>query len=243
MQFTSEFNRTLDGQVAVVTGASSGIGRSISESLARGGVNVAMLARRFEPLADAAHAVGGRAFPCDVTDLEAVESVSERIERFLGPVDIVVNNAGIFDPQPVSDISVAAFAMSMRTNLIAPFAFIERFLPAMLKRGTGHLISIGSSADRNVFANNAAYGTAKQGLRVLHETLRAELRGSGVRITTISPAGTDTPLWDTVDLEADYGKYPPRSLMLRPEAVAEAVLWALHQPPSVNIDEIRLSHS
>ncbi len=233
----------LDGRVAVVTGASSGIGRAVAAALSAAGAEVAMLARTFEPLAEAAHAVGGRAFACDVTDLDAVESVSERIEKFLGPVDIVVNNAGIFIPQPATDIAVGEFARTINTNLIAPFSLIERFLPSMLKRSSGHLVSIGSSADRNIFTHNAAYGPAKHALRVLHETLRAELRGSGVRITSISPSGTDTPIWDAVDTDAEFGKYPPRSLMLRPEQVAEAVLWVLRQPASVNIDEVRLSHS
>jgi NADP-dependent 3-hydroxy acid dehydrogenase YdfG len=243
MQFESDMSRALDGRVVVVTGASSGIGRAISAALVDAGAEVAMLARRFEPLAEAAHAVGGRAFPCDVTDSESIESVSERIEKFIGPVDIIVNNAGIFGPQPVVDISVSEFAKSISTNLVAPFAIVERFLPGMLKRGYGHLISIGSSADRNVFTNNGSYGPAKHGLRVLHETLRAELQGSGVRVTTISPSGTDTPIWDPIDLDANYGKYPPRSLMLRPEDVAQAVRWALQQPMSINIDEIRLSHA
>ena len=112
----------------------------------------------------------------------------------------------------------------------------------MRERGTGHVLSIGSIADRSAFAGNAAYAASKYGLRALHEVLRAELRGTGVRATLVSPGPVDTELWDPIDPDRQPG-FTPRASMLAPLDVADAVLYALSAPADVNVDELRLSHS
>ena len=112
----------------------------------------------------------------------------------------------------------------------------------MRKRASGHIVSIGSIADRVAFPENGGYAAAKFGLRGLHAVLRAELAGSGVRSTLVSPGPVDTPLWDDVNPDEREG-FTPRSAMLRPEEVAAAVLFAVSQPASVNVDELRLSRS
>jgi NADP-dependent 3-hydroxy acid dehydrogenase YdfG len=138
--------------------------------------------------------------------------------------------------------SPALFARTVDTNLVAPFAILHTFLPAMRARGSGHILTIGSIADRTALPENAAYAASKFGLRGLHEVLRAELRGSGIRASLISPGPVDTPLWDAVDPDHRPG-FTPRARMLSAEAVANAVLYVLAQPPQVNVDELRLSHS
>ena len=110
----------------------------------------------------------------------------------------------------------------------------------MRARGHGHVVTLGSVADRNIFHGNGAYSASKYGQRAMHETLRTELRGSGVRATLVSPAATDTPIWDPVDPDNTSG-FPKRSEMLRAEQVADAVLWAVTRAAAVNVDEIRLS--
>jgi NADP-dependent 3-hydroxy acid dehydrogenase YdfG len=110
----------------------------------------------------------------------------------------------------------------------------------MRERNSGHVVTIGSIADRTIFPGNGAYSASKYGQRAMHETLRTELRGSGVRATLVSPAATDTPIWDPVDPDNSAG-FPKRSEMLRAEQVADAVLWAVTRAPTVNVDEIRLS--
>jgi NADP-dependent 3-hydroxy acid dehydrogenase YdfG len=112
----------------------------------------------------------------------------------------------------------------------------------MRARKSGHIVSVGSIADRVGFPENAAYAASKFGLRGLHEVLRAELVGTGVRATLVSPGAVDTALWDEVDPDNRPG-FSPRSAMLLPVAVADAVLFAVTQPSNVNIDELRLSRS
>jgi NADP-dependent 3-hydroxy acid dehydrogenase YdfG len=109
----------------------------------------------------------------------------------------------------------------------------------MRRRGSGRLITLGSIADHRAFPENAAYSASKYGLRGLHEVLREEYRGSGVLCTLLSPGPTDTPAWDPVDPDHREG-FTPRAKMLRPEDVAEAVLWVATRPPHVDVDWIRL---
>lgn len=112
----------------------------------------------------------------------------------------------------------------------------------MRAQGAGDIVTVGSVADRHIFGGNGAYSASKFGARALHEVLRAELVGTGVRCTLVSPAATDTPIWDPIDPDNTPG-FPPRAAMLRPHDVADAVLWAITRPPHVNIDELRLSRS
>ncbi|MBI1810088.1 MAG: SDR family NAD(P)-dependent oxidoreductase, partial [Gemmatimonadetes bacterium] len=116
------------------------------------------------------------------------------------------------------------------------------FLPAMLAAGRGHIVTVGSIADRHPFPGNGAYAASKFGARAMHEVLRAESRGTGVRATLVSPAATDTAIWDAVRGDRRAG-LPTRDQMLRPEDVARAVLFAVAQPPHVTVDELRISRS
>jgi len=151
-----------------------------------------------------------------------------------------VNNAGVFAIAPVRDTSVDDFRRTLDVNLTAPFALAHAFLPAMLARRSGHLVTVGSIADRATFPGNSAYAASKHGLRALHEVLRAELRGTGVRATLVSPGPVDTELWDPIDPDNRPG-FTPRARMLSAAAVADAIRWVLLAPPDVNVDELRLS--
>jgi len=233
------------GKTAVVTGASRGIGLAISRALAAAGFRVAMLARGSDDLAARAREIGERAtaIPCDVADERAIEAAAARAtELFGGAPGVLVNNAGFFSLATVETTIISDFRASLDVNLVAPFQFTRAFLPAMRARGSGHIVSIGSIADRVAFPENAAYSAGKFGERGLHEVLRAELKGSGVRATLISPAAVDTPLWDPVNPDARPG-FTPRRAMLRAEAVAAAVMYVVGQPADVNVDELRLSAS
>jgi NADP-dependent 3-hydroxy acid dehydrogenase YdfG len=236
----------LRGRVAVVTGATRGIGLAASRALAARGARVAMLARSTDVLRSLASEVGGNAmaFPCDVTDAEAVERTLVSVRDALGAPDILINNAGIFEPKPLENVSPDDFARAVNVNLVAAFSLVHAVLPAMRAARAGHLVTIGSVADRTAFPGNSAYAASKFGLRALHEVLRTELRGSGVRASLISPGPTDTPIWDAVeDVASRPGGFPSRSEMMRPDAVAEAIVWVVTRPPEVNIDELRLSRS
>jgi NAD(P)-dependent dehydrogenase (short-subunit alcohol dehydrogenase family) len=221
--------------VAVVTGASRGIGAATAELLASEGAQVIRVARS---LSAGSHG-SFHDVPCDLTDPAQVNRLGVRIVTQHGPPDIVVSNAGSFLLRPLEETDPAEFEQQLAVNLSAPFHVARAFLPAMRNAGKGSFISVGSMADHLGFPENAAYAASKFGLRGLHETLLAEYRGSGVRLTLISPGATDTEMWDQVDLE-QRPEITPRSGMLRPSDVAEAILFAATRPPHVLIDWLRL---
>ncbi len=236
---------SLRGSTAVVTGASRGIGAGIAAALAGEGVRVALLARNEAKLKELSRTLDG-SFPvkCDITSAAEVEKAVEMIQReFGGSPDILVNNAGIFGVASVEETSTKFFVDTINTNLVGPFLFLRSFAGEMRKRAKGHIVSIGSVADRTIYTGNAAYSAAKFGMRAVHEVLRAELRGTGVRATLISPAATDTDIWESVKLTDPLGRPHEKRPMLDPADVVRAVLFALTQPERVNIDELRLSHT
>ena len=237
--------RSLEGRTAVVTGASRGIGAGIAEALSREGVRVALVARTEAKLAEKASAIKG-SIPvvCDVTDPKSVERATKQISSEMkGAPDIVVNNAGLFRVALADETSGETFIEVINTNLVAPFLFVRAFLPDMKKRKSGHIVTLGSIADRTIYTGNAAYSATKFGLRALHEVLRAELRGSGVRTSLISPAATNTEMWNGITITDPVGKPHATRPMLEPDDVVRAAMFALTQPERVNVDELRLSHS
>jgi NADP-dependent 3-hydroxy acid dehydrogenase YdfG len=233
----------LAGRTAVVTGGSRGIGRATAARLAEAGARVALLARGTTALEEAARAIGhdSVAIPCDVTQRDSLTRVAARIvDQLGGAPDVLVNAAGAFRLARVEDTTPAQFAALVEANLVAPFVVTRTFLPQMRSRGRGHVVSIGSAADRTVYPENGAYSASKFGLRALHAVLREELRGSGVRSTLVSPGPTNTALWDDVAPSSESPR-TPRERMLQPDAVADAVLFAVTRPAEVNVDELRLS--
>jgi NADP-dependent 3-hydroxy acid dehydrogenase YdfG len=229
----------LGGRTALVTGASRGIGRAVATALAAAGAKLILLARDERRLAPFAAAVDARAIRCDVGDAADIERA---ITSFTEPPDILVNNAGLFELARVEETTPERFDEALAVNLVAPFLLIRAVLPAMRARGRGHIVSIGSIADHTTFPENGAYAASKHGLRALHDVLRSELRGSGLRVTLVSPGPVDTPLWDPIQPDTREG-FTPRARMLAPQAVAAAVLYAVTQPPEVDIELVRLSRS
>ena len=214
--------------------------------LARGGAHVALVARDEASLDRVAGEIGNAAFAvrCDVTDESSVLHMARKVESALGGVpDIIVNNAGVFRVARLDAMPTGLFTDVIGTNLVGPFLVLRAFIEELRRRGSGHIVTIGSIADRAIFPENGAYAPAKHALRALHEVLREELRGSGVRATLISPGSVDTAMWDDVTFEGESRTAPTRGVMLRPDDVAAAVLYALTQPQAVNVDELRLSHS
>jgi NADP-dependent 3-hydroxy acid dehydrogenase YdfG len=228
----------------VVSGASRGIGLEVARALVGDGMRVVMLARTSADLRDRASQLGAGALalPCDVADANAVAAMAERVsDEFEGAPDVIVNNAGMFKLATVEHTDPRDFRAALDVNLVAPFLLVHAFLGAMRARRSGHIVMIGSIADRATFSENGAYAASKFGLRALHEVLRGELRGSGVRATLVSPGPVDTALWDEIDPDTRPG-FTPRGQMLSPAAVAAAVRYAITQPADVNVDELRLSH-
>jgi NAD(P)-dependent dehydrogenase (short-subunit alcohol dehydrogenase family) len=226
--------KPLAGQVALVTGASRGIGAAVAQTLGAAGARVVRAARSL------AHAEGYIDLPADLTDPLQVDDLLVRLQDEVGLPDIVVSNAGSFLLRPLAETSVADFDAQVAINLRAPFALARALLPRLEAAGRGRYITVGSVADHVGFPENAAYAASKYGLRGLHETLLAEYRGTGVRLTLVSPGPTDTAIWEPFDPDRREG-FPTRARMLRPADVADAVLFVATRPPHVLIDWLRLS--
>jgi len=235
----------LAGRTALITGASRGIGAATARTLAAAGARLALVARGEEPLRALAAELGAGhlAVAADCTRAADVARMAGAVTVWAGgPPDILVNNAGIYPRARLADQDPEEFAATLDLNVTAPFRVLHAFLAAMRARGSGHVVSIGTVADRYIWPMNGAYSASKYGLRALHEVLYAESRGSGVRATLIAPGAVDTDLWQAH--ENELGKtLAPRAAMLRPDDVARAVLYAVSQPPHMTVHELRLSPS
>ena len=225
----------LDGRIAVVTGASRGIGSAVADALEAAGAKVVRAARSLTASATSTRLD----VPCDVTHAAEVETLAAATRETFGVPDVVVSNAGNFVLEAFENTTSEQFAAQLAVNLQGPFLVARAFLPGMRPRASGRLITIGSVADHRAFPGNAAYGAAKSGLRGLHGVLREEYRNSGVLCTLISPGPTDTAGWNAYDPDHRPG-FTPRHRMLRPEDVAEAVLWVASRPAQVDVDWLRL---
>jgi NADP-dependent 3-hydroxy acid dehydrogenase YdfG len=233
-----------NARTAVVSGASSGIGLEIAKALAEARFTVVMLGRDRGKLDRAASGIpGASTMQCDVANDASVAGAAGEIRKRLGAApSLLVNNAGEFHITSIEQESTKEFARTLEVNLVGAFRLVHAFLPLMRERGNGHIITIGSIADHAAFSGNAAYAASKFGTRALHEVLRAETAGTGVRASLISPGPVDTPIWNEIDPDSKPG-FTPRAKMLPASAVADAVVWVATRPPESNIDELRLSRS
>jgi len=221
----------------LITGASRGIGAATAARFAADGATVIRMARsEMAPLVGSFDVRGDLADPVDRR--RALELVSRQV----GTPDIVISNAGAFLLASLEDTSDELLREQLAINLEAPLAVARHFLPAMKARGSGTHILVGSIADWHAFPGNAAYAASKFGARGLHEVLREECLGSGVRCTLISPGPTDTAVWDPLDPD-QRGDLPDRADMLDPGDVAAAIHFAAMQPAAVHVELIRLGAS
>lgn len=228
----------LAGKLALVTGASRGIGLAVADRLHAAGAHVVRLARSLRD----GSAERRTDLPCDLADPAAVERAVARIQAELGTPDIVVNNAGVFFIKRLEDTTTADFARTIAVNLTGPFLVARALVPRLKEKGSGHLVTIGSVSDHVGYPGSSAYAASKFGLRGMHEVIAAELARTGVRTTLISPGPVDTVIWDDVDPDSKAG-FTKRKDMMQAEDIAEAVLFAVTQPPRVNVQEIRLMPS
>lgn len=225
----------LAGRIALVTGATGGIGRASVLALAGAGARVGLLARGGSELENRAREVGGWALPCDLTDPLEVEATVRRFEAEVGrSPELVVNAAGVFSLHPIDGLPAEELRRQLALNLEGSVSLVRSVLPGLRRAGRGTLILIGSVAGRKAFPGNAAYSASKFGLRGFHEVLLEELRGSGIRATLVEPGATNTDIWDPFDPDQNP-ELPSRDEMLRPGDVAEAVLFIATRPEGVCI--------
>ncbi len=225
------------GQVALVTGASRGIGLAIAGRLGRMGARVAICARNGKSLERAAEGlrrdgVETLAVAADVTRLTELTALVERTRKSLGPIDILVNNAGLGVFRPIHEIREADWDAVLDTNLKAVFLVSKEVAPEMIRRRTGQIINISSLAGKNAFANGSVYCASKWGLLGLTYCMAEDLRGYGIRVSAICPGTVAT------EFSPHAGKDP--SKMLQADDVAHAVATLVTQAPQSFISEIVL---
>ena len=212
-----------------VTGASSGIGAEAAREFARRGHSVVLAARRLERLEELASELekgGARALPvkCDVSDPGQVSAMRERAESELGPVDILVNNAGFAVHSTVADSTAEQIERQVSVNFMGAVRCTKEFLPGMLERGSGSVVSVASVAASMGLPGIAAYCATKSAMLVFSEGLRHELAGTGVNVTVVSPIMVRTEFFDRMP------RVEPSRLSLDPRAVARAIVRASGSP-------------
>ncbi|WP_088890341.1 SDR family oxidoreductase [Leptolyngbya ohadii] len=230
-------------QRALITGASSGIGRATALLFAKAGIDLVLVSRSQDALnavADEVIQLGvqAEAYSIDLAAVEQVKSQIEAIDRKT-PIDILVNNAGIAYTGNLIDIPLSDWQQVMNLNLTSVFQCIQAILPGMRQRRGGMVINVASIAGYQAFPGWGAYNVSKAALISLSKTLAAEERASGIRVVTVCPGSTNTPIWDTDTVQADFD----RSQMLTPEVVAQTILHAALMPSGAVVEELTVMPS
>ena len=189
----------LNGRHVVVTGASRGIGEALARECARKGATVTVIARSVDALQRVAAEIGGNALVADLGDDSVVDTIIEHIERVHGPIDVLVNNAGLETSVPFATDDPRAVRAVARLNLETTMLLTRHVLPGMLSRGSGHVVFVSSLAGVAGFPGMAAYGATKAGVLNFVHSLRRELKRTNVHLTVLAPGPVDTRMWDNVE--------------------------------------------
>jgi len=232
----SEKSKSFDplrGKIAVVTGASRGIGLAIAQALADAGCQVALAARfrGARQIREVQRKLSAFAQCCDVRDERSVSTFFAAVNERFGRVDVLVNNAGVGGPsRKVAQLSADDWREVIETNLTGMFLTTRAALPLM-KRGASIVNNLSVSA-KGVFPGMSAYNASKHGAAGFTNTLRAELRQKGIRVIGLYPGATDTAIWE------QFWPQAPRRRMMSPETIARAVVFALSLPPEATVEEL-----
>ncbi len=217
--------RDLTDKVALITGASSGIGRATAWALSRAGARVALVARREAALQALAAEIGPQralAVPADVTDRQAVQQAVQRARSHFGRLDILIANAGVYVRCPIRDLTPEVLERSLAVNFYGSVYPVLAALPHLLAQGSGHIVLVTSMDAKKGIPPDAPYVAAKYALSGFGDVLRQELYGTGVDVTIVFPGRVDTPMIADLDVPWISAKIPP-------ETVARAILKAIRR--------------
>ena len=234
---------SLKGKVAVVTGASSGIGKAIAEKLSAEGCKVALASRSLEKLAEIKKKLPTESFIAgmDVSSTASVNGAFEKIKEEFGKIDILVNSAGVMPLTYLKNRHLEEWLQTIEVNVKGTLRCIHEVLPSMKDQKNGHIINIASVDGKEIFEGGAVYGASKAAVIELSRAMRMELSPEfNIRITSIEPGTVETDLREDISdkellEEKDYGGGEPK---LKPENIADAVFYALVQPDAVNVNEL-----
>jgi short-subunit dehydrogenase len=226
-------------RTALITGASSGIGKATALALAKAGMNLALVGRDQDKLTAVAEAAAtlGVIAKTYVIDLSQLDQVSKKIAAIAADsdnLDILINNAGMAYTGMIGETPLADWQRVIDLNLTSVFQCIQGILPHLRQQKSGIIINISSIAAKQVFPNWGVYSVSKFGLMALTQAIAGEERINGIRVSAICPGSVNTPLWDTDTVQADFD----RSAMLTPEMVAEAILYAVLAPTGAVVEEL-----
>ncbi|MEB3178692.1 MAG: SDR family oxidoreductase [Nostocaceae cyanobacterium] len=229
---------------ALITGASSGIGKATALAFAKAGIDVALVARSQDKLAAVAQTaqmagVEAKAYAVDMAVVSQLQDKIRAIAADFGDIDILVNNAGMGYTGSLSQTPLSDWQQVIDLNLTSTFVCIMGILPIMRARGAGTIINVSSIAGKQGFPNWGAYCVSKAGVITLSQTLAAEERPHGIRVTAICPGAVHTEIWDTETVKVDFD----RSKMLTPEVVADAIVHTALLPSHAVIDELTIMPS
>ncbi len=226
-----------DKPIAVVTGASSGIGAAAAKHLAAAGYELILGARRMDRLQAVAEPLRAKALLLDVTDAQSVEAFCEQVPA----VSVLVNNAGgAQGAEPVADAIDEKWETMYDSNVLGTMRMVRGLLPKLESSGAGHIVNIGSVAGIEVYPGGAGYTAAKHAVKALTETLRLELLGKPIRITEVAPGLVETD-FSLVRFggDAERAKKPYQGMTpLVADDIADAIVWVVTRPAHVNIDTL-----
>ena len=236
----------LKDKVAVITGASSGIGEATAEALAAEGAAVAVAARREDRLEDLVERIEGNgsralAVSCDVTDEDQAHDLIRKAKEEFGRVDIVVNNAGVMQLSKVEKSLSDEWRRMFDINVLGLLYVTDAAIQVMKEQGSGHLVNISSLASRGTRPALGVYSGTKTAVNAISEALRQELQGDNIRVTIIEPGAVETELPDHItDKEAREGISSLLAELdpLQPEDIAAAIAYCVTQPERVSINEM-----
>ena len=225
----------LDERVAIVTGASSGVGEATARTLAQRGCSVVLAARRENRLRSIVQDIGddiARAVPTDVTSEDEVDSLIDRTVEVFGQLDILVNNAGVLMPDPLAHADRAELRRQVEVNLLGVISVTHAALPELLDSGGGDVVAVSSMNARYPAESGSAYTSAKFGVNGFCGALRKEVAEEGIRVTTVMPGPVKTEM-------RDWEEWDGRAL--DPGDVAEAIVFAVTRPSHVTVPELPVS--
>ena len=234
----------LDGKVAIVTGASSGIGDAVARELHRCGMKLVLTARRQDKLDALAQELGTadcRVVAGDIADEALPQKLIDTAVNEFGGCHAVFNNAGIMHVGSINDVDLDTVSTMVRVNVEAVYRLAYLALRHMLKQGDGHLVNVSSTLGHKVRPNVGAYAGTKFAVEAFSEDLRMQVAGTGVRVSVVEPGLTETHLQD------DFAQHPSEALgikqMAKPSDLARAVRWILEQPAHVNVPKLMMQPS
>ena len=233
---------SLEDQIAVITGSNSGIGKSIALGLAKQGVQLCLLGRNLEKLEVVAEMARKdsplvKCYCIDLTKDEDIEKLQKKLKMDFRKIDLLIHCAGVISIGKLEFSSVKDFDWQYKTNVRAPFLLTQTLLP-MLRSGEGQIVFINSSVGLKAGVNNGQYAATKSALKAIADSFRNELNIEGIRVLSVYPGRTATPMQETV-CEIEGKEYKPQ-LLLQPEDIASAAINALSMPRSAEVTDINI---